>query len=97
MIDLEAGAPRVIEKVVVGDGPEGLAMSPAGGYVASLILNGTAPKTAFYGTRNRTLRFLRSRERPCAMSRRPRWAASLRASPSARTGAISIWVFRRRR
>jgi DNA-binding beta-propeller fold protein YncE len=36
--------------VVVGDGPEGLAISPAGGYAASLILNGTGgtPKTAFY-------------------------------------------------
>src|SRR5246500_5126621 len=50
VIDLEASPPRVIDQVVVGDGPEGLAMSPAGGYAASLILNGTrgAPKTAFY-------------------------------------------------
>jgi DNA-binding beta-propeller fold protein YncE len=33
-----------------GDGPEGLAISPAGGYAASLLLNGTGgtPKTAFY-------------------------------------------------
>src|SRR5262252_7952949 len=39
-----------IDQVVVGDGPEGLAMSPAGGYAAPLILNGTGgtPKTAFY-------------------------------------------------
>jgi DNA-binding beta-propeller fold protein YncE len=50
VIDLEANPPRVIDQVVVGDGPEGLAMSPAGGYAASLILNGTGgtPKTAFY-------------------------------------------------
>jgi DNA-binding beta-propeller fold protein YncE len=50
VIDLEARPPRVIDQVVVGDGPEGLAMSPAGGYAASLILNGTGgtPKTAFY-------------------------------------------------
>jgi DNA-binding beta-propeller fold protein YncE len=36
--------------VVVGDGPEGLAMSPTGGYAASIILNGSGPtpKTAFY-------------------------------------------------
>jgi hypothetical protein len=35
---------------VVGDAPEGLAMSPAGGYAASLLLNGSGgtPKTAFY-------------------------------------------------
>ena len=50
VIDLEASPPRVVDQVVVGDGPEGLAMSPAGGYAASLILNGTGgtPKTAFY-------------------------------------------------
>jgi len=50
IIDLEASPPRVIDQVVVGDGPEGLAVSPTGGYAASLILNGTggAPRTAFY-------------------------------------------------
>jgi DNA-binding beta-propeller fold protein YncE len=50
VIDLEASPPRVIDQVVVGDGPEGLAISPVGGYTASLILNGTGgtPKTAFY-------------------------------------------------
>ena len=34
-----ANPPRVIDQVVVGDGPEGLAVSPTGGYAASLILN----------------------------------------------------------
>jgi DNA-binding beta-propeller fold protein YncE len=50
VINLKANPPRVIDQVVVGDGPEGLAMSPAGGYAASLLLNGTGPtpKTAFY-------------------------------------------------
>ncbi len=49
VIDLEANPPRVIDQVAVGDGPEGLAMSPVGGYAASLLLNGTgAAKTAFY-------------------------------------------------
>src|SRR5262249_51858892 len=50
IIDLEATPPRVIDQVVVGDGPEGLAVSPTGGYAASLILHCTrgAPKTAFY-------------------------------------------------
>lgn len=50
VIDMEASPPRVTDQVVVGDGPEGLAMSPAGGYAASLILNGTGgtPKTAFF-------------------------------------------------
>ena len=42
--------PRVVDQVVVGDGPEGLAVSPAGGYAASLLLNGTGgtPRSAFY-------------------------------------------------
>jgi DNA-binding beta-propeller fold protein YncE len=50
VIDLTVTPPRVIDQVVVGDGPEGLAMSPVGGYAASLILNGSGgtPKTAFY-------------------------------------------------
>ena len=50
IIDMTLNPPRVIDAVVVGDGPEGLAMSPAGGYAASLILNGSGPtpKTAFY-------------------------------------------------
>ena len=30
VIDLEANPPRIIDRVVVGDGPEGLAMSPEG-------------------------------------------------------------------
>lgn len=42
VIDLEAKPrPRVINQVVVGDGPEGLAVSPAGGYAVSVILNGS--------------------------------------------------------
>jgi DNA-binding beta-propeller fold protein YncE len=49
VIDMEANPPRVIDQVAVGDGPEGLAVSPVGGYAATLLLNGTgAPKTAFY-------------------------------------------------
>src|SRR5215468_499310 len=50
VVDMEANPPRVIDQVVVGDGPEGLAISSTGGYAASLLLNGTGgtPKTAFY-------------------------------------------------
>jgi DNA-binding beta-propeller fold protein YncE len=52
VIDLEAKPPRVIDQVVVGDGPEGLAVSPTGPYVASVILNGAgfAPDDAFFHT-----------------------------------------------
>jgi hypothetical protein len=55
VIDLEATPPRVVDQIVVGDGPEGLAMSPAGGYAASLILNGTGG-TSKTATKNPTWR-----------------------------------------
>lgn len=52
VIDLEAKPPRVVDQVVVGDGPEGLAVSPKGGYAAAIILNGTGnvPRDAFFAT-----------------------------------------------
>ena len=50
IIDLEATPPRVVDQVVVGDGPEGLAVSPVGPYIAVVILNGVGnvPKNAFF-------------------------------------------------
>ena len=50
VIDMTMDPPRVVDQVVVGDGPEGLAVSPAGGYAASIILDGVGnvPKTAFF-------------------------------------------------
>jgi DNA-binding beta-propeller fold protein YncE len=50
IIDLEARPPRVIDQVVVGDGPEGLAVSPKGRYAAAIILNGAGnvAKNAFF-------------------------------------------------
>jgi len=52
VIDMEANPPRVIDQVVVGDGPEGLAVSPKGRYAAAIILNGTGnvPRKAFFAT-----------------------------------------------
>ena len=41
IIDMQADPPRVIDQVVVGDGPEGLAISPVGGYAVEVILNGS--------------------------------------------------------
>jgi DNA-binding beta-propeller fold protein YncE len=41
IIDMEAKPPRVIDQVVVGDGPEGLAISPTGAYAVEVILNGS--------------------------------------------------------
>lgn len=50
IIDLKATPPRVIDYVVVGDGPEGLAVSPTGTLAVSVILNGAGnvPKAAFF-------------------------------------------------
>jgi DNA-binding beta-propeller fold protein YncE len=51
VIDMTLDPPRVIDQVVVGDGPEGLAISPTGGYAVPLLTNGsggTAPKNAFF-------------------------------------------------
>jgi DNA-binding beta-propeller fold protein YncE len=50
VIDLEADPPRVIDKVVVGDGPEGLAISPTGEIAVAVLLNGSAgvPKGAWF-------------------------------------------------
>ena len=49
VIDLAASPPRVIDKVVVGDAPEGLAISPTGRLAVAVLLDGTnAPKTAWF-------------------------------------------------
>jgi DNA-binding beta-propeller fold protein YncE len=53
VIDLEANPPRVVDKVVVGDGPEGMAMSPKGDLAVSAILNGSnSDKKAFFHHQN---------------------------------------------
>jgi DNA-binding beta-propeller fold protein YncE len=50
VIDLAAEPPRVIHKIVVGDAPEGLAISPTGQIAAAVLLNGSAgvPKDAWF-------------------------------------------------
>jgi len=53
VVDLEAMPPRVIDKVVVGDGPEGFAISPDGRMAVAVILRGSnADKKAFFYNRN---------------------------------------------
>ncbi len=53
VIDLEATPPRVIDKVVVGDGPEGLAVSPTGRLAVAVLLRGSnASKSAYFYNRN---------------------------------------------
>ena len=53
VIDLEANPPRVIDKVMVGDGPEGFAISPTGKLAVAVLLRGTnAATNAFFYHRN---------------------------------------------
>ena len=60
VIDLEAVPPRVIDKVVVGDGPEGLVVSPTGKMAVALILRGSnAAKNAYFYNRNGSVVALR--------------------------------------
>ncbi len=42
VIDLEANPPRVIDRVVVGDAPEGLAISPTGQIAVAILLRGSS-------------------------------------------------------
>jgi DNA-binding beta-propeller fold protein YncE len=53
VIDLEAKPPRVIDKVVVGDGPEGLTIGPTGKLAVAVLLRGSnSVKSAFFYNRN---------------------------------------------
>jgi DNA-binding beta-propeller fold protein YncE len=59
VIDLEANPPRIIDRVVVGDGPEGLAMSPKGDLAVAAILRGSNMKNAFFYQKNGSLTVLK--------------------------------------
>lgn len=60
VIDLEASPPRVIDQVVVGDGPEGLAVSPTGEIAVAILLRGSnAAKSAFFYNRNGSVAVLK--------------------------------------
>jgi DNA-binding beta-propeller fold protein YncE len=53
VIDLEANPPRAIDKVVVGDAPEGFLFSPTGKMAAAMLLNGNdGPHGAWFYHRN---------------------------------------------
>jgi len=60
VIDLEATPPRVIDQVVVGDGPEGFAISPTGEIAVAILLRGSnAAKSAFFYHRNGSVAVLK--------------------------------------
>src|SRR6267142_120524 len=61
VIDLEQQPPRVIDRVVVGDAPEGFAISPKGEVAVAVLLGGASvPKSAWFNTkRNGSLAVLK--------------------------------------
>jgi DNA-binding beta-propeller fold protein YncE len=60
VIDLEANPVRVIDKVVVGDSPEGIAISPTGKLAVAVLLRGSNnAKTEFFYNRNGSVAVLR--------------------------------------
>jgi DNA-binding beta-propeller fold protein YncE len=54
VVDLELNPPRITDRVVVGDGPEGLAISPKGDVAVAMILAGSNNKSAYFYNRNGT-------------------------------------------
>jgi DNA-binding beta-propeller fold protein YncE len=61
VIDLESKPPRVIDRVMVGDAPEGFAISPKGDVAVAVLLGGASvPKSAWFNTkRNGSLAVLK--------------------------------------
>ncbi|MEY9185437.1 DNA-binding beta-propeller fold protein YncE [Bradyrhizobium sp. USDA 326] len=59
VIDLEANPPRIIDRVVVGDGPEGLAISPKGDVAVAVILRGSNMKNAYFYEKNGSISVLK--------------------------------------
>jgi len=53
VVDIEANPPRVIDKVVIGDSPEGFAVNPNGKMAAAILLGGSdGPKNSWFYKRN---------------------------------------------
>ena len=59
VIDLTANPPVIIDRVLVGDGPEGIAMSPNGELAAAAILRGSNMKNAFFYKNNGSISILK--------------------------------------
>ena len=59
VVDLELNPIRITDRVVVGDGPEGLAISPKGDVAVAVILEGSNNKSAYFHKRNGTAAVLR--------------------------------------
>jgi YVTN family beta-propeller protein len=59
VVDLTVSPARIIDRVVVGDGPEGLAISPKGNLAVAAILAGSNNKNAYFHRKNGYLAVLK--------------------------------------
>jgi bacterioferritin (cytochrome b1) len=59
VVDLELNPIRITDRIVVGDGPEGLAISPKGDVAVAVILAGSNNKSAYFYKRNGSIAVLR--------------------------------------
>jgi DNA-binding beta-propeller fold protein YncE len=60
VIDIESSPPRVIDKIVVDEAPEGFAISPTGKFAAAALLRGNnSDKKAFFYRRNGAIALLK--------------------------------------
>jgi DNA-binding beta-propeller fold protein YncE len=60
VVDIEASPPRVIDKIVVDEAPEGFAISPTGRFAAAALLRGNnADRKAFFYHRNGAIALLK--------------------------------------
>src|SRR5437764_1216222 len=54
VIDLQQAPPRVVDHVVVGDAPEGLAISPKGDLALAILVAGNSDKKAWFSRKTGT-------------------------------------------
>jgi DNA-binding beta-propeller fold protein YncE len=59
VVDLELSPARIIDRVVVGDGPEGLAISPKGDVAVAVILEGSNNPSAYFYKKHGTVTVLK--------------------------------------
>lgn len=58
VVDLELDPARIVDRVVVGDGPEGLAISPKGNVAVAIILAGSNNPSAYFYKKNGSISVL---------------------------------------
>src|SRR5947207_2572527 len=94
VIDLEANPPRVIDRVVVGDAPEGFAISPTGEIAVAILLNGSAgvAKNAWFANRAGKVVVLKIDGKKVTKVGEVEVAACPRASSSAPTVSTCTWA-----